>query len=131
MLADYGASNVMCHIGRLRDGNIVCFMLARVGTKTLFWPFAKMKTFTKGAAVCAKFCQFFAKVFCENFSRKPQSEEKWYKISVSKKRIYGAGSVVFWHPGAGSVGFGSGPDPGLIWEKPVRILVLFEDPYKC
>jgi hypothetical protein len=32
-----------------------------------------MKTFTKG--------------FRENFSQKPQSDEKWYKISVEKEYI--------------------------------------------
>jgi hypothetical protein len=29
--------------------------------------------------------QFFAKVFREKFSRKPQSDEKWYEISVEKE----------------------------------------------
>jgi hypothetical protein len=57
----------------------------RVGTKTLFLPFVKTKTFTKGVTVFAKFSHFFAKVFCEKFSRKPQSDEKWYKTSVEKE----------------------------------------------
>jgi hypothetical protein len=46
-----------------------------------------MKTLTKGVTVFAKFRQFFAKVFRENFSRKPQSDEKWYKISVETEYI--------------------------------------------
>jgi hypothetical protein len=36
----------------------------------------------KGVTVFAK---FFMKTFCENFSRKPQSDEKWHKISVEKE----------------------------------------------
>jgi hypothetical protein len=42
---------------------------SRVGTKTLFLPFAKTKILTKSVLIFVKFCQFFAKGFCENFSR--------------------------------------------------------------
>jgi hypothetical protein len=42
----------------------------RVGRKTLFLPFAKMKIFMKGVTVFAKFHQFFAKVFRENVLQK-------------------------------------------------------------
>jgi hypothetical protein len=65
-----------------------------------------MKTFTKGVTVFAKFRQFFAKTF----ARKPQSDKKWYKISVEKEYME--------------------PEPwffGLLDPDPVRILVLFEE----
>jgi hypothetical protein len=75
----------------------------------------KTKTLTKGVAVFAKFRQFFAKVFRENFSRKSQSDKKWYKMSVEKEYME--------------------PDPwffGLLDahpsdSDPVWILVLFEE----
>jgi hypothetical protein len=46
----------------------VIIAITRVGTKTLFLPFAKTKTFTKGATVFAKCRQFFTKSFRENLN---------------------------------------------------------------
>jgi hypothetical protein len=82
--------------------------------------FRKNENFTKGVTVFAKFCQFFVKVFHENFSRKPQSDEKWYKISVEKEYM----ELDPWFFGL--------PDPDLsdsdpLDSDPVRILVLFEE----
>jgi hypothetical protein len=56
----------------------------RLCTKTLFWPFPKMETYTKGVTVFAKLLPYFPKVFCEIFSRKLQPDENWYKLSVEK-----------------------------------------------
>jgi hypothetical protein len=58
-------------------------------------------------------CHSFRKIssiFRKNFSRKPQSDKKWYKISVEKDYME--------------------PEPwffGLLDPDPVRILVLFEE----
>jgi hypothetical protein len=49
----------------------------RVGTKTLL-TFCENENFYESFTAFAKFGLFFAKVFRE----KPQSHEKWYKISV-------------------------------------------------
>jgi hypothetical protein len=54
----------------------------RVGTKTLFWPLAKTKTFAKGVMVLRHFFllgKFFAKTFREMFLRKPQAHAKWWQ----------------------------------------------------
>jgi hypothetical protein len=100
------------------------WITTRVGTKTLFWPFAKTKTFTKGAAVFVKFRQFFAKVFCKNFSRKPQSDKKWYQISVEKEYMEpDPWFLASWiricririRSGSWSYLRKTGPDHGLIW----------------
>jgi hypothetical protein len=83
-------------------------------------------------------------IFRESVSQKPQSDEKWYKISVEKEYMepdpwsFGRldpdldlsesdpaqilvlfeekGNSMFWPAGSrsGSVGIGSSPDPGLI-----------------
>jgi hypothetical protein len=62
-----------------------------------------------------KFLKFFAKTFHKNLSRKPQSDEKWYKISVEKEYI---------EPDPWFFGL---LDPDLSDSDPVQILVLFEE----
>jgi hypothetical protein len=64
--------------GRKKAHRHIRGVQTRVATKTLFRPFAETKTFTKGVTVFEKFRQFFAK---------PQSDKKWYKISVEKEYI--------------------------------------------
>jgi hypothetical protein len=64
-----------------------------------------MKTFTKGVSFCK-----ISSIFCENFSRKPQSDEKWYTISVEKECM----ELELWFF-------------GLLDPDPVGILVLFEE----
>jgi hypothetical protein len=56
----------------------------RVGTKTIFWPFAKTKTLAKGVLIFAKFRQLFAKGFRENFSRKVFAKVKIRRKVVKK-----------------------------------------------
>jgi hypothetical protein len=54
---------------------------SRVGTKTLLI-FSENENFYERCHSFAKFRQFFAKTFSKKFLRKPQSDEKWFKISV-------------------------------------------------
>jgi hypothetical protein len=53
--------------------------LIRVGTKTLFSLFAKMKTLTKSVTVFAKFRLFFAKGFRENFNLTKDGKNSIYR----------------------------------------------------
>jgi hypothetical protein len=59
--------------------------------------------------------KFFMKTFRQKFSRKPQSDEKWYKISVEKE---------YMEPDPWFFGL-LDPDPSDL--DPVWILVLFEE----
>jgi hypothetical protein len=62
------AKNIL-YIASSCEFKILIWKWTRVGTKTLFWPFVKTKTLTKSILIFAKFRQFFAKGFCENFLR--------------------------------------------------------------
>jgi hypothetical protein len=54
-----------------------------IGTKTLFSPFAKTKTFTKSVAFSARFRLFFAKGFRENLMKKMKYCRRKNTIAVS------------------------------------------------
>jgi hypothetical protein len=73
----------------------------------------------KGVTVFAKFRQFFAKVFCENFLQKPQSDEKWNNISVEKEYM----EPDLWFSGL----LDRNPDLDPWDSDLVQILVVFEE----